>query len=192
MTRMLKLRKPITVELLECDGVHNLTAAEWKLITAAVEVLDLFAEATTELSEDKYPTLSQTIPLLERTGIVLARHAAQSNESSQLLGVWHAASRQGFLVSRHLRIQSWRCGWTQCLRMPAIQKRRRSGLALFSPEQQREQRKLQAVKHQIGVVQAPKTLLLLCVLLCGGPLQTLYQMIPRSPILPSKVMLRAT
>lgn len=84
MTRMLKLRKPITVELLECDGVDNLTAAEWRLMTAAVEVLDPLAQATTELSGDKYPTLSQVIPLLECTGIVLARHAAQSDESSAI------------------------------------------------------------------------------------------------------------
>ncbi|KAH9361287.1 hypothetical protein HPB48_006849 [Haemaphysalis longicornis] len=84
ITRMLKLRKPITMELLECDGVDNLTAAEWKLMTAAVEVLDPLAQATTELSGDQYPTLSQVIPLLEYTGIVLARHAAQSDESSAI------------------------------------------------------------------------------------------------------------
>ncbi|KAL3208584.1 hypothetical protein MRX96_038990 [Rhipicephalus microplus] len=36
MTRLLKLRKPITVELSKCDAVDNLTAAEWKLMTAAV------------------------------------------------------------------------------------------------------------------------------------------------------------
>lgn len=69
ITRMLKLRKPITMELLECDGVDNLTAAEWKLMTAAAEVLD---------------PLAQAIPLLECTGIVLARRAAQSDESSAI------------------------------------------------------------------------------------------------------------
>ncbi|KAH7979693.1 hypothetical protein HPB49_010602 [Dermacentor silvarum] len=82
MTRLLKLRKLITMELLECDGVDNLTAAEWKLITAAVKVLDPLTQATTELSEDKYPTFYQVIPLLECTGIVLARHTAQSDESA--------------------------------------------------------------------------------------------------------------
>ncbi|KAH9364184.1 hypothetical protein HPB48_022894 [Haemaphysalis longicornis] len=84
MTRVLKLRKPITVELLECDGVDKLTAAERKRMTAAVEVLDPLAQATTELSGDKYPTLSQVIPLLECSDIVLARHAAQSDESSAI------------------------------------------------------------------------------------------------------------
>ncbi|KAH6942679.1 hypothetical protein HPB50_009230 [Hyalomma asiaticum] len=84
MTRLLKLRKPITVELSERDAVDNLTAAEWKLMTAAVKVLDPLAQATTELSGDKYPTLSQVIPLLECTGIVLARHTAQSDESSAI------------------------------------------------------------------------------------------------------------
>ncbi|KAH7934867.1 hypothetical protein HPB52_001682 [Rhipicephalus sanguineus] len=64
-SRLLKLRKPIIVELLECDGVDNLTAPEWKLMTAVVKVLDPLAQATTELSGDKYPTLSQVIPLLE-------------------------------------------------------------------------------------------------------------------------------
>ncbi|KAH7960196.1 hypothetical protein HPB49_017619 [Dermacentor silvarum] len=84
MTRLLKLRKPITVKLLECDAVDNLTAAEWKRMTAAVKVLDPLAEATTELSGDKYPTLSQVIPSLECTGIVFARHAPQSYESSAI------------------------------------------------------------------------------------------------------------
>ncbi|KAL1472965.1 hypothetical protein MTO96_039036 [Rhipicephalus appendiculatus] len=84
MSRLLKLRKPITVELSECDGVDNLTAAEWKLMTADVKVLDPLAQATTVLSGDKYPTLSQVIPLLECTSIVLARYAAQSDESSTI------------------------------------------------------------------------------------------------------------
>ncbi|XP_049275497.1 zinc finger BED domain-containing protein 4-like [Rhipicephalus sanguineus] len=83
-SRLLKLRKPIIVELLECDGVDNLTAPEWKLMTAVVKVLDPLAQATTELSGDKYPTLSQVIPLLECTSIVLARYAAQSDESSAI------------------------------------------------------------------------------------------------------------
>ncbi|KAH9379316.1 hypothetical protein HPB48_016826 [Haemaphysalis longicornis] len=73
---MLKLRKPITMELLECDEVDKLTAAEWKLMTAAVEILDPFDQAITELSGDQYSPLSQLIKLLECTGIVLARHAA--------------------------------------------------------------------------------------------------------------------
>ncbi|KAL3184896.1 hypothetical protein MRX96_030789 [Rhipicephalus microplus] len=84
MTRLLKLRKPITVELSECDAVDNLTAAEWKLMTAAVKVLDPLAQARTELSGDKYPTLSQVTSLLECTAIVLAWHTAQSDESSAI------------------------------------------------------------------------------------------------------------
>ncbi|XP_075737457.1 zinc finger BED domain-containing protein 4-like [Rhipicephalus microplus] len=84
MTRLLKLRKPITVKLSECDAVDNFTAAEWKLMTAAVKVLDPLAQATTELCGYKYPTLSQVIPLLKCTGIVLARHTAQSDESSAI------------------------------------------------------------------------------------------------------------
>ncbi|KAH7949078.1 hypothetical protein HPB49_005012 [Dermacentor silvarum] len=63
------------MELSECDGV-NFTAAQWKLTTTAVKVLEPFAQATTGLPGDKYATLSQVIPLLECTGIVLARNAA--------------------------------------------------------------------------------------------------------------------
>ncbi|KAH6948261.1 hypothetical protein HPB50_023312 [Hyalomma asiaticum] len=67
MTRLLKLRR---AELSECDGIDNLTVAEWKLMSAAVKVLDPLAQATTELSGDMYPTLSQVILLLECTGIL--------------------------------------------------------------------------------------------------------------------------
>ncbi|KAH8033450.1 hypothetical protein HPB51_012903 [Rhipicephalus microplus] len=58
MSRLLKLRKPITMELSECDGVDNLTMAEGKLMTAAVKMIDPLSQATTELYGDKYPTLS--------------------------------------------------------------------------------------------------------------------------------------
>ncbi|KAH7986058.1 hypothetical protein HPB49_026139 [Dermacentor silvarum] len=77
MARLVKLRTVITVELSESDAVPNLNASDWKLMNAAVQVLKPLDHATTELSEDRYPTLSQVIPLLQCTEVVLAEHVSQ-------------------------------------------------------------------------------------------------------------------
>lgn len=75
MKRLVKLRVPVSVEMSECDTVEPLSASEWRLMTAAVQVLQPLEQATAELSGDCYPTLSQVIPLLECTKVVLGRHS---------------------------------------------------------------------------------------------------------------------
>ncbi|KAH9368338.1 hypothetical protein HPB48_004530 [Haemaphysalis longicornis] len=62
MKRLVKLRVPVSVEMSECDTVEPLSASEWRLMTAAVQVLQPLEQATAELSGDCYPTLSQVIP----------------------------------------------------------------------------------------------------------------------------------
>ncbi|KAM7293079.1 hypothetical protein ISCGN_026209 [Ixodes scapularis] len=73
--RLVKLRVPVSVELSECDTVEPLSAGEWRLMTAVVQVLQPLEQATAELSGDSYPTLSQVIPLLECTKVALSRHS---------------------------------------------------------------------------------------------------------------------
>lgn len=75
MARLVKLQVPVTVELSKCDTVENLSASEWKLMTATVHVLQPLQQATTDLSGDSYPTLSQVIFFLKHTEVVLTRHS---------------------------------------------------------------------------------------------------------------------
>ncbi|KAH7936945.1 hypothetical protein HPB49_006505 [Dermacentor silvarum] len=84
MARLVKLRTVITVELSESDAVPNLNASEWKLMNAAVQVLKPLDHATTELPGDRYPTLSQVIPLLQCIEVVLAEHVSEGGEAALL------------------------------------------------------------------------------------------------------------
>lgn len=87
MARLLRLRGPITLELSESDAVENLTTSEWKLLAAAVRVLQPLDQATTALSGDGYPTLSQVIPLLECTKVVLSQRSHEPDEAAVALGL---------------------------------------------------------------------------------------------------------
>ncbi|KAH7979350.1 hypothetical protein HPB49_009126 [Dermacentor silvarum] len=80
MARLVKLRTVITVELSEPDAVPNLNASEWKFMNAAVQVLKPLDHATIELCGDRYPMLSQVIPLLQCTEVVLAEHVSEGGE----------------------------------------------------------------------------------------------------------------
>ncbi|KAH7979236.1 hypothetical protein HPB49_008802 [Dermacentor silvarum] len=84
MARLVKLHTVITVELSESDAVTNLNASEWKLMNAAVQVLKPLDHPTTELSGDRYPTLSQVSPLLQCTEVVLAEHVSEGGEAALL------------------------------------------------------------------------------------------------------------
>ncbi|KAG0426906.1 hypothetical protein HPB47_025999 [Ixodes persulcatus] len=81
MARLVKLRVPVTVELSECETVENPNSSEWKLISRAVKVLQPLEQATTDLSGDSYPTLSQVIPLLHCTRLVLTQHSTDEAAS---------------------------------------------------------------------------------------------------------------
>lgn len=82
LARLLKLRAPISVELSESDSVENLSAQEWKLMNAIVRVLQPLEQATAELSADHYPTLSQVIPLLHCTRVMLEEHVSGADEAA--------------------------------------------------------------------------------------------------------------
>ncbi|KAG0409789.1 hypothetical protein HPB47_013098 [Ixodes persulcatus] len=81
MERLVELRAPISLELCESD-VDNLSSREWKLMAAAVKVLQPLDQATTELCADRYPTLSQVIPLVHCTEVVLREHVREGEEAA--------------------------------------------------------------------------------------------------------------
>ncbi|EEC03946.1 peroxisomal acyl-CoA oxidase, putative [Ixodes scapularis] len=65
-SKVTTLYKAVLETLLsECDTVKPLSASEWRLMAAVVQVLQPLKQATAELSGDSYPTLSQVIPLLD-------------------------------------------------------------------------------------------------------------------------------
>ncbi|KAH7977182.1 hypothetical protein HPB51_026968 [Rhipicephalus microplus] len=79
--RLVELRAPISVELCDLD-VDTLSSREWKLMAVAVKVLQPLDQATTELCADRYPTLSQVIPLVHCAQVVLHKHASQGEEAA--------------------------------------------------------------------------------------------------------------
>lgn len=81
MEGLVELRAPISVELCDSD-VDNLSSREWKLMAAVVKVLQPLDQATTELCADCYPTLSQVIPLMHCTQVVLHEHVSEGEEAA--------------------------------------------------------------------------------------------------------------
>ncbi|KAH8040937.1 hypothetical protein HPB51_013107 [Rhipicephalus microplus] len=81
MERLVELRASISVELCDSD-VDNLSSREWKLMAAAVKVLQPLDQATTELCADRYPTLSKVIPLVHCAQVVLHKHTSQGEEAA--------------------------------------------------------------------------------------------------------------
>ncbi|KAH8019297.1 hypothetical protein HPB51_018809 [Rhipicephalus microplus] len=81
METLVELRAPISVELCDSD-VDNLSSREWKLMAAAVKVLQPLDQATTELCADRYPTLSQVILLVHCAQVVLHKHKSQGEEAA--------------------------------------------------------------------------------------------------------------
>lgn len=51
-------------------------------MAAAVKVLQPLDQATTNLCADRYPTLSQVIPLMHCTQVVLPRHVSEGEEAA--------------------------------------------------------------------------------------------------------------
>ncbi|KAH6933470.1 hypothetical protein HPB50_015418 [Hyalomma asiaticum] len=81
MERLVELRAPIPVELCDSD-VDNLSSREWKVMAAAIKVLQPLDQATTELCTDHYPTLSQVTPLMHCTQLVLHEHVSEGEEAA--------------------------------------------------------------------------------------------------------------
>lgn len=97
MERLVELCAPISLKLCESD-VYNLSSREWKLMAAAVKVLQPQDQATTELCADRYPTLSQVIPLVHCTEVVLREHVDEGEEAASFARSPCATLQRGFPV----------------------------------------------------------------------------------------------
>jgi len=65
MERLLQIKAPLSAAITSLPRAPNgLTALEWELIEDCIPLLKPFESMTTELSGEKYPTLSMVIPLI--------------------------------------------------------------------------------------------------------------------------------
>lgn len=81
MERMVELGAPISLKFCE-SNLDNLSSKEWTLMAAAAKVLQPLEQATTEPRADRYPTLSQVIPLVHCTVVVPQKHISEGDKAT--------------------------------------------------------------------------------------------------------------
>ncbi|XP_037502836.1 E3 SUMO-protein ligase ZBED1-like [Rhipicephalus sanguineus] len=89
MARLLKLRRPISLDLSEQDTMEDFTSTEWRLMTSMTSVLKCIDDATRESCSEKHPTLSQVVPLNdEEEPSVSSASAEAASPSSDVWSVF--------------------------------------------------------------------------------------------------------
>ncbi|KAG0415974.1 hypothetical protein HPB47_006850 [Ixodes persulcatus] len=84
LSRLLQLKEAVCLELATSETtVPNLTPQEWKAVAGLVKALEPIASATTELSGQKYATLSSVVPFLYGTQMVLKDCIAADDDTSE-------------------------------------------------------------------------------------------------------------
>ncbi|KAG0429922.1 hypothetical protein HPB47_023163 [Ixodes persulcatus] len=86
MSRLLKLRPAISLDLSERDTFDNLTSSEWRLMASVTSVLKYVEEATRESCSEKHPTLSQVVPLVHCMLVLLTQQSHSGGEESVFAG----------------------------------------------------------------------------------------------------------
>lgn len=86
MARLLKLRRPISVDLSEQDTMEDFTSTEWRLMTSVTSVLKCIDDATRESCSEKHPTLSQVVPLVHCMQLLLTQQERSCGEESVFAG----------------------------------------------------------------------------------------------------------
>ncbi|XP_070386227.1 zinc finger BED domain-containing protein 4-like [Dermacentor albipictus] len=86
MSRLLKLRVPISLNLSEQDTLENLTSSEWHLMASITSVLKCVDDATRESCSEKHPTLSQVVPLVHCMQLLLTQQQQRCGEESAFAG----------------------------------------------------------------------------------------------------------
>ncbi|XP_008182397.1 zinc finger BED domain-containing protein 1-like [Acyrthosiphon pisum] len=85
MERLLQIKDPLSAAINSLPRAPNgLTALEWELIEDCIPLLKPFESMTTELSGEKYPTLSMFIPLIRGLQFTLGNIKPKTN-SGRLL-----------------------------------------------------------------------------------------------------------
>jgi len=85
MERLLQIKAPLSAAITSLPRAPNgLTTVEWELIDDCIPFLKPFESMTTELSGEKYPTLSMVIPLIRGLQFTLG-NIKPKTDSGQLL-----------------------------------------------------------------------------------------------------------
>ncbi|KAG0433631.1 hypothetical protein HPB47_019736, partial [Ixodes persulcatus] len=82
LARLLKLKAAVALDLAETDTVENLTADEWRLVTALVLVLQPIEEATTATCAEAFPTLSMVVPPVHWVKMLLSEGASGTQDKA--------------------------------------------------------------------------------------------------------------
>lgn len=82
LSRLLKLRRPISLDLSEQDSLEDFGSAEWRLMTAVTSVLKCVDDATRECCSERHPTLSQVVPLVHCLQLLLTQQQQSCGEES--------------------------------------------------------------------------------------------------------------
>ncbi|XP_054283311.1 zinc finger BED domain-containing protein 4-like [Macrosteles quadrilineatus] len=64
LSRLLEQKEAVSADIAASADIENLTTSQWKLASGVVEILKPFKEVTTQLSSEKYPTISMVAPAL--------------------------------------------------------------------------------------------------------------------------------
>lgn len=85
MERLLQIKAPLSAAITSLPRAPNgLTAVEWELIEDCIPLLKPFESMTTELSGEKYPTLSMVIPLIRGLQFTLGNIKPKTNPGQLL------------------------------------------------------------------------------------------------------------
>ncbi|KAL1465900.1 hypothetical protein MTO96_043061 [Rhipicephalus appendiculatus] len=84
MARLLKLRRPISLDLSEQDTLEDFTSSEWRLMASVTLVLKCIDDATRESCSEKHPTLSQVVPLVHCMQLLLTQQERSPPSSHQV------------------------------------------------------------------------------------------------------------
>ncbi|XP_076284838.1 E3 SUMO-protein ligase ZBED1-like [Lasioglossum baleicum] len=84
MHRLLLLRAPLNMTLLEDNMPQNLNNDEWNTIEKIVNTLNPLKEATDIMSGETYPTLSQYLPMYTGLMTILQEEIEQSNMNAEI------------------------------------------------------------------------------------------------------------
>ncbi|KAG0420885.1 hypothetical protein HPB47_003201 [Ixodes persulcatus] len=83
LSRLVQLKDAVSLEMATSEtSVNCLSASEWSVAESLVQVLQSVADATADLSGQRYGTLSSVLPFLYGTEQILKRHSTIENEAA--------------------------------------------------------------------------------------------------------------
>ncbi|KAH9378859.1 hypothetical protein HPB48_014774 [Haemaphysalis longicornis] len=89
LSRLLKLRRPISLDLSEQDSLEEFGSAEWRVMTAVTSVLKCVDDATRKCCSERHPTLSQVVPLVHCMQLLTQQQQSCGEESTFAKNLLH-------------------------------------------------------------------------------------------------------